>query len=405
VLWEEGLYSCEFHLDLQPNTFLGSAPCEVCRASLKTETEKYVDKLQMDKLIQKIQASRNVADPTLYGGALQDNTDIYYKANKLYSQSDVPAAPPKLFRNYGATAEIDNRPFMSLALQVPRNPEQEALNEYFNRKRVSDFAVAQSRMNISEQIAKQSELMANNVVRDEMDRRAGIRRSVLDATGYTPAQIEQELAADALAGVNPAALDIRERQVQDAVNLYYNLNNIPLPTTTAGGVQGAISATVPSVAAAALPADDAEAAVASDMAGVAQAEAVQEEDGDGAAAAGLFGGSDNWGGAEYDGGGGGGNWTAPLPEEVRGAGLAGYVAVDPSVARTVADWNKDSCAEYILANNIGNMATLKAGGGLKSKSTLKVENTIETLRAIVAEHMTQASRLSLTNAQGIGGGK
>jgi hypothetical protein len=376
-----------------------------------------VDKLQMDKLIQKIQASRNVADPTLYGGDLQDNTDIYYKANKLYSQNNVPAAPPapKLRFNYGATTEIDNRPFMSLALQVPRNPEQEALNEYFNRKRVSDFAVAQSRMNISEQIAKQSELMANNVVRDEMDRRAGIRRSVLDATGYTPAQIEQELAADALAGVNPAALDIRERQVQDAVNLYYNLNNIPLPTTTAGGVQGAISATVPSVAAAALPADDAEAAVASDMAGMAAPEfvfggpgagAAEEEDGDGAAAAGLFGGSDNWGGAEYDGGGGGGNWTAPLPEEPRGAGLLGHVGVDPNVGRAVADWNKESCARYITENRIYIEGRTGAKGSMYTVGTISGnKNDIETLRAIVAEHMTQATRLSLTNAQGIGGGK
>jgi len=360
----------------------------------------------MDKLIQKIQASRNVPDPILYGGALQDNTDIYYKANKLYSQDDVPEGPPRIFRNYGATAELDNRPFMSLGLQAPRNPEQEALNEYFNRKRITDFAAGQRRMNISEQLAKQAELMANNVVRDEIDRRAGIRRSVLEATGLTPGQIQQEMAADALGGVNQAVLDIRDRQVQDAVNLYYNLNNIPLPITTPGGVQTAIAATVPTEAAAQLPMDDAEGVAAADGGGLAEPEFVfggpsaeEEEE-----AAPAYGGAD-WGGEEYDGAAGGGNWTAPLPEEVRGAGVAGYVGVDPNVARVVATWSKDACADYILENNIRNIATLKAGGALKSKSTLKVENSVETLRNIVAEHMTQATRLSLTNAQGIGGGK
>jgi len=375
----------------------------------------------MDKLIQKIQASRNVADPVLYGGALQDNTDLYFRANKLYSQSDVPEGPPKLFRNYGATAELDNRPFMSLGLQAPRNPEQEALNEYFNRKRIQDFAVGQRRMNISEQLAKQAELMANNVVRDEIDRRAGIRRSVLEATGYTPAQIEQELAANALGGVNQAALDIRERQVQDAVNLYYNLNNIPLPVTATGGVQGAISATVPTVAATELPADDAEAAVASDLAMLeapssaaanagagAAAAGGSAAEADGGASAGLFGSADDWGGGagEHDGAGGAGTWTAPLPEEVRGAGILGHVGVDPAVAQSVAEWSKDACATYIIENNIRNMATMKEdGSGLKAKSTLKVENSIETLRSIVMEHMTQATRLSLANTQGIGGGK
>jgi hypothetical protein len=435
VLWEEDLYFCDFHLDLQPNTFLGSAPCEVYRASLKIETEKYVDKFQMDKLIQKIQASRNVADPTLYGGALQDNTDLYYKANKLYSQSDVPDGPPKIFRMYGATAELDNRQFMSLGLQAPRNPEQEALNEYFNRQRTRDFAIAQSRMNVSEQLSKQAELMANNVIRDEMDRRAGIRRTVLEATGYTPAQIQQELAADALGGINQTAMDIRERQVQDAVNLYYSLNNIPLPVTTTGGVQGAIAATVPTVAAAQLPADDAEAAVATDMAGMdvpqfvfggpsaGAAGGAADEDGDGAAggderadvedfgyeaygaeSARLFSRTGTMGGEEYNGAGGAGNWTGPLPEEPRGAGLLGHVAVDPSVASTVENWSKDACAQYIIDNYIRNPATLKRNGQLRSKSVLKL-NTIETLRAIVMEHMTQATRFSLANNQGIGGGK
>jgi hypothetical protein len=270
-------------------------------------------------------------------------------------------------------------------------------------------------MNISEQMAKQAELVANNVIRDEMDRRAGIRRSVLEATGFTPGQIEQEMAADALGGVNRNVLDIRDRQVQDAVNLYYNINNIPLPITTPGGTQTAVAATVPTEAAAELPLDDAEGVAAADGAGLEAPEFIFGGPGAGAAAAGgsaeededaapAYGDAD-WGGEEYDGAAGGGNWTAPLPEEVRGAGLAGYVGVDPNVGRAVSTWSKDACADYILENNIGNIATLKAGGTLKSKSTLKVENTVETLRNIVAEHMTQATRLSLANAQGIGGGK
>jgi hypothetical protein len=361
----------------------------------------------MDKLIQKIQASRNVADPVLYGGALQDNTDYYYTANRFASQSDVPDGPPKIFRNYGATAELDNRPFMSLGLQAPRNPQQEALNEYFNRKRIADFAVAQSRMNISEQMAKQAELVANNVIRDEMDRRAGIRRSVLEATGLTPGQIQQEMAADALGGVNRNVLDIRDRQVQDAVNLYYNLNNIPLPITVPSGMQTAVAATVPTEVAGELPLDDAEGVAAADGGGLEQPQFVfggpaeEEEDEDAAPA---YGDAD-WGGEEFDGAAGGGNWTAPLPEEVRGLGLGGYVGVDPNVARSVERWGRLECARYIVRNNITSVPALLTEGRLKAASTIANQNTVGDLRNIVAEHMTQATRLSLSNNQGIGGGK
>lgn len=351
----------------------------------------------MDKLIQKIQASRNVADPTLYGGALQDNTDLYFKANKLYSQSDVPDGPSKIFRMYGATVELDNRQFMSLGLQAPRNPEQEALNEYFNRQRTRDFAVAQSRMNVSEQLDKQAELMANNVIRDEMDRRAGIRRTVLEATGYTPAQIQQELAADALGGINQTAMDIRERQVQDAVNLYYSLNNIPLPVTTAGGVQGAIAATVPTVAATQLPADDAEAAVATDMAGLDAAGAADEEDG--AAAAGLFGGAANLAGtSRYDGQGGAANASGRIPEEVRGIAV-GDMEPLRDVSAIVKDMSTQELLDYIARNmNQVGLTMDKDGRPLPRVTRKSLENA-------VIEHMTQASRLSRANNQGIGGGK
>lgn len=364
----------------------------------------------MDKLIQKIQASRNFADPVLYGGALQDNTDLYYKANKLASQSDVPEGPPKLFTNYGATVEIDNRPFMSIGLQVPRNPEQEALNEYFNRKRIADFAVAQSRMNVSEQLAKQAELMANNVIRDEIDRRAGIRRTVLEATGYTPAQIEQEMAANALGGINQNAIDIRDRQVQDAVNLYYNIHNIPLPVTTPASVQTAIAATVPTSVATELPADDAEAAVATDLSMVESSpefvfggagQRGEEE------AAPAYSSGIDLSGEENDGAtGGAGNWAGPLPEEVRGVGLAGAGAVDPNIADQASFYTIPDCINYIKKYNIlipatrnSRMPTKLLADGTLAKLKLPA------LRSIVAEHMNRQSRRSLANNQGIGAGK
>jgi len=351
----------------------------------------------MDKLIQKIQASRNVADPTLYGGALQDNTDIYYKANKLYSQDDVPEPPAKIFRNYGATTELDNRPFMSLGLQAPRNPEQEALNEYFNRKRIAGFAEAQSRMDVGGQISKQAELMANNFVQDEIDRRAGIRRTVLEATGYTPAQIQQELAANALAGVNQNALDIRDRQVQDAVNLYYSLNNIPIPITTPSGIQTAVAATVPSEVAAQLPMDDAEAIAATDAAAVDGEEPPMF----------IFGGPSAGAGAaaaagdetQYDGMGGAANVAAPLPDEVRGIAVGDQGPL-PDVSEEVRRMSTDDLLDYVVRNNIPQEGLIRNKDG-----SIKARVSKQALIAAVTDHMSQARRLSILNKQGNGGGK
>jgi hypothetical protein len=64
-----------------------------------------------------------------------------------------------------------------------------------------------------------------------MDRRAGIRRAVLERTGLTPGQIQQQLVAEGIAGINPKTFDMREQQISDAVALYYNINNIPQPVT------------------------------------------------------------------------------------------------------------------------------------------------------------------------------
>ncbi len=232
----------------------------------------------MEALIKNIQSSRNFADPTLFLGGLQMNSDQYFSPNDLHNQNYVPQAPPKIFKDYGATVEIDRRPFATLGLQVPRNAEQEALNEYFSKDRVRRFASGQSGFLVSEQLSKQAELMANQFVAEEMDRRAGIRRAVLDATGLTPAQVQQQIATEALAGVNPRLIDVRDRQIQDAVNLYYNQNNIPVPVTTPSEPTTNIASTVPQEARAGLPLSDAEASALEDQAVLMNKEGEEEEE-------------------------------------------------------------------------------------------------------------------------------
>lgn len=182
-----------------------------------------------DDLIQK---SRNQASATLFGGDLQDNTDTYLKVQpQLASQDSVPPPPKALFCENGASVELDNRMNILLQPQVPRDPELEALNSYFNQRRVNDFARGQANHVVGEAVQKQAELVASQTMRDEMDRRAGIRRQVLDMTGLTPAQIDQQMVAEAFAGINPRTMDMRERQVQDAVDRFYMIRNIPAPMT------------------------------------------------------------------------------------------------------------------------------------------------------------------------------
>jgi hypothetical protein len=115
--------------------------------------------------------------------------------------------------------------------QVPRNPELEALNDYFNQQRTAMFARQQERAVLPEALSKQAEMVANQIVRDEIERRSGVRKSVLEATGMTPAQIQVQMAQETLGSVNPRVLDMRDKQVQDAVNLYYMVNNLPIPAT------------------------------------------------------------------------------------------------------------------------------------------------------------------------------
>jgi hypothetical protein len=193
-----------------------------------------------DDLLQK---SRNQASATLFGGDLQLNTDTYLKPTDLNSQDKIPPPPPAIFSENGATNELDNRRFMLLQPQVPRNPELEALNSYFNQQRVESFAKASLNQIVRETIQKQAETNAENLMRDEMDRRTGIRRQVLDMTGLTPAQIDQQIVAESFAGINPRTMDMRERQVQDAVARFYSIQNIPAPAIAQ--TIDAIPATIP----------------------------------------------------------------------------------------------------------------------------------------------------------------
>lgn len=200
---------------------------------------------QIEKLLSGIQSSRNSRVPVLYGNDLQENSGIYYRANTLFSQDDVPPPPRALFCENGATTEIDNRPFIEPSPQVPRNPELEALNDYFRQQRTMEFARQRERAILPETLSKQAEMMANAVVRDEIERRSGIRKAVLEATGLTPAQIQVQMAQEQIGSVNGRVLDMRDRQVQDAVNMYYLINNIPAPVTTEGTADRVPSSVAP----------------------------------------------------------------------------------------------------------------------------------------------------------------
>lgn len=189
----------------------------------------------MEQLLANIQASRNTGVPILYGNDLQENSGIYFnRPERKFYEYDVPPPPPALFRENGATAEVDNRSMIEASPQVPRNAQQEALNEYFAQQRTMDFARSRERAIVPEALSKQAEMMANAVVRDEIERRSGIRKSVLEATGLTPAQVQVQMAQEQLGAVNGRVIDMRDRQVQDAVNLYYLINNLPAPATGEG---------------------------------------------------------------------------------------------------------------------------------------------------------------------------
>jgi hypothetical protein len=286
---------------------------------------------KMEELLRQVQASRNQPPKVLFEGGLQGNTDQYLNKTNLFSQDVVPAPPRALFCENGASVELDERMFMVPVPQVPANPELEALNSYFNQKRITDFATGQRRGLISEEIQKQAEMTASTIIKDEVDRRAGIRRSVLDATGLTPAQIEVQLAQEALGGINGRTLDIRDRQVQDIVDRFYRINNIPKPVTTAEN--NPVPATIPS--------------------GTGQPPAEEEE------------GEMPQPEAEPD--------MSKYPEFTTSSEMAQYIERNP----------KPTLAEYIVARQIKTPRTTKRSGAMKSVKTIGTYS-IQELRNIIS---------------------
>lgn len=226
----------------------------------------------MESILRGIQSSRPNPTPVLYGGALQGNYDEYFKPSPFHNADDVPPPPKNLFSEYGATFEVDKRPFMSPQPQVPRDPELEALNEYFNKQRVLSYARGFSAQIISETIAKQGEQVANSFVKDEIDRRAGIRKNVLVNAGVSEADADRQIAGETLAGINTRTMDMRDKQITDAVNLYYNINNIPPPATQPQAVPN--RATIPTGAQGAIPLEEADVPPAD----TEEMEAEQEDD-------------------------------------------------------------------------------------------------------------------------------
>lgn len=215
------------------------------------------------------QNQRNQASRVLYLGNLQDNNDTYYKANNLNSLLSVPEPPPALYREIGATTEVDKRMFFIPQPITPTSAAQEALNQYFANQRVQDFARGQQRLAVGDILAKQAEQNAERLIKDELDRRVNIRTAVLNATGMTPAQVQEELVREGLAGAmqSQSVFDARDQQVRDAVGRYYNTmggevmpatlpTTNPIAATTPSIIAPAGAATVPmpaGVAAAALP--------------------------------------------------------------------------------------------------------------------------------------------------------
>lgn len=205
----------------------------------------------MESILKNIQGSRPRPNPVLYGGALQENTDQYFKPSPFHNADEVPPAPKDLFCEYGATAEVDKRPFMTPQPQVPRDPELEALNEYFNKQRVLSYVRGFSAQIVGETLSKQAEQAANSFVKDEIDRRAGIRKSVLMNAGVSEADADRQIAGETLAGINTRTMDMRDKQITDAVNLYYNINNLPPPVNQPQPL--ANRSTLPSAAEGAVP--------------------------------------------------------------------------------------------------------------------------------------------------------
>lgn len=193
------------------------------------------------------QSQRNEPSKTLYQGNLQDNSDTYFRPNHLYSLQSVPEAPPALYRETGTTTEVDKRMFFIPQPVAPTSAAQESLNLYFANRRVEEFAKGQQRLAVGDILSKQAEQKSEALIRDELDRRINIRSAVLNATGMTPSQVQEELVREGLASATQSqtVFDARNQQVQNAVGDYFNrMGGEVMPATLPS--TNPIAATVPS---------------------------------------------------------------------------------------------------------------------------------------------------------------
>jgi hypothetical protein len=322
----------------------------------------------IEEMMKNIQSSRPVGPKVLYGGDLQDNTDQYFRPSPFHNLDNVPKPPPNLFSEYGATAVVDKRPFMTAQPQVPRDPELEALNQYFNKERITAFAVSASRGMIGEVLAKQAEQVANAFVKDEIDRRAGIRKATLLSAGVPEADATRQIAQEALNGINLRTMDLRDRQIQDAVNLYYNINNLPTPATQPQ--TNAVPPTVPSGTE--VPMEEADQVQEMNTAMEDTTEFPAEEPKPSEETEGIAQGG------------------AGIPMRPGGSGSSTNPAEIPPFEWETA--SRRELIDFIRANNISTPETVnQRTGAILSPSTLSAIN-VETLREIVARFFMMGRR-------------
>jgi hypothetical protein len=329
----------------------------------------------IEEILKGIQSSRPMPTKVLYEGDLQGNYDQYFRPTPFHNQDNVPKAPKNLFCEYGATAEVDKRPFMTPQPQVPRNPELEGLNEYFNKQRVLAYARGVSAQTVGETIAKQAENVANSYVKDEIDRRAGIRKATLMSAGVSEADAKAQVAQEGLAGINRKTIDMRDQQITDAVNQYYNINNLPPPVTQPGA--NPARATVPTTAEDAIPVDAADREAEGEMsyADMAAQRAQELEEMDIRMKKNLdeVPATDATGGAGY---------AAPGRDDAPVAGEGDVVPMSPM------SMSKDDAIDYIVRNNIQNALTADMRTGkMKARETMRRQMTVEALRAIAEDHL------------------
>lgn len=149
----------------------------------------------------------------------------------LPTYQQPPKEPkPATFSSYAAPVELN--PFLNIEMRVvpPRDATQEALNEYGRRGYLSRSLIADSRIREQEVLQQTVESKVNSIVNDEYERRRAVRRGVFEATGMTPAEIDERFAADVLAQrENAVTRATTDGQVRDALARYFTLRGGIVP--------------------------------------------------------------------------------------------------------------------------------------------------------------------------------